>query len=172
MPPDLRYTLCFLTRGETVLMLHRRFPPNRGLWNGVGGRLEPGETPLRGALREVEEETGFRLESLTPRGILTWEGFETLPGGLYLFTAEAPAGEPRQNNEGDLAWQPIAWACAAPEVVSNLHIVLPRLLRGDPPARYHFVYAGGEITHYWVKRIGIFFRDNLKTKKHHIKKEN
>lgn len=41
------FTLCFLLHGEDVLMLHRRFPPNQGLWNGVGGHIEPGETPRR-----------------------------------------------------------------------------------------------------------------------------
>ncbi len=56
--PSLRYTLCFLTRGDSVLMLHRQKPPNLGFWNGVGGRLEQGETPRACMLREVREETG------------------------------------------------------------------------------------------------------------------
>ena len=42
-------------------MLHRRRPPNQGLWNGVGGRIEAGEPPLAACLREVQEETGYRL---------------------------------------------------------------------------------------------------------------
>ena len=55
----LTHTLCFLTRADQVLMLHRRKPPNQGLWNGVGGKIEAGETPLEGCLREVLEETGL-----------------------------------------------------------------------------------------------------------------
>ena len=43
------YTLCFLTRGDHILMLHRRRPPNQGLWNGVGGRIEVGELLLAAA---------------------------------------------------------------------------------------------------------------------------
>lgn len=142
---DFRYTLCFLTRGDQVLLLRRLYPPNKGLYNGVGGRLEPGETPLASVLREVQEETGYRLQSARFAGILTWTGFETPPGGLYIFAAEAPAGEPQPCSEGKLEWHDANWACTHPAVVSNLHVVLPRVLAGDPPARYHFDYAAGEI---------------------------
>ena len=55
------HTLCFLTSGERVLMLCRRKEPNRGLWNGVGGRIEAQETPHAACLREVREETGLQL---------------------------------------------------------------------------------------------------------------
>jgi len=139
----LDYTLCFLTRRDHVLLLHRRRPPNLGLWNGVGGRIEPGETPTAACLREVREETGYILASARFAGLLTWSGFEIGDGGLYLFTAEAPPGEPAPSPEGDLRWWPRAQACAAPEVVSNLHIVLPHLLDGAPPQIYHMTYANG-----------------------------
>ena len=38
---------------------HPRIDPD--CWGLSGGHLEPGETPLEGALRELEEETGVRL---------------------------------------------------------------------------------------------------------------
>jgi 8-oxo-dGTP diphosphatase len=160
------YVLCFLTRGERVLMLHRRYPPNQGLWNGVGGRIERGETPLAACLREVEEETGFTLSTARFCGLLTWSGFEINDGGLYLFTAGLPSPEtdalvsPEQPvpldfdcPEGELAWQPRRWACTAPEVVSNLHICLPQILDSAPPQEYHFDYSSGQITHYEINKL-------------------
>ena len=51
--------------GERVLMLHRNQKENdyhRGKWNGLGGKLEPGESPLQGAKREFEEESGIKAE--------------------------------------------------------------------------------------------------------------
>jgi 8-oxo-dGTP diphosphatase len=150
---SLRYTLCFLTRGEEILMLHRRFPPNQGLWNGVGGRLEPGESPRACVLREVREETGYQLPAAAFRGLLTWEGFETPPGGLYIFTADAPAGEPHLCSEGELAWKPRQWVFSAPEVVSNIAVFGPRVFDSAPSQVYHFVYEDGHIVHFETRPL-------------------
>jgi 8-oxo-dGTP diphosphatase len=143
MEYPLKFTVCLLTRGDHVLMLHRRRPPNQGLWNGVGGRIEAGETPLACALREIEEETGYRLDTARFCGILTWEGFETPNGGLYIFTAPAPPGAARPNAEGELDWKPVPWLFSAAEVVSNWHVAGPPVLAGAPPQHYHFLYRAG-----------------------------
>jgi 8-oxo-dGTP diphosphatase len=138
------FTLCFLLHGDDVLMLHRRFPPNRGLWNGVGGHIEPGETPRQAVIREVAEETGYRITEPHFEGLLTWDGFEIPPGGIAIFTADVPHREFVTNHEGELAWQPRPWACTAPEVVDNIHVFLPRILAGEPLLHYHFSYKDGE----------------------------
>jgi 8-oxo-dGTP diphosphatase len=149
----LRYTLCFLTRGDQILMLHRQKPPNQGLWNGVGGRLEPGESPRVSMMREVREETGFQLNDLAFAGVLTWEGFEIPPGGLYIFTAEAPTGEPDECTEGLLEWKPRGWVFTSPEVVSNIHVVGPLVFSGAPPQVYHFEYQDGRIASFVTRPL-------------------
>ncbi len=153
MLPSFRYTLCFLTRGDDILMLHRNRPPNQGLWNGVGGRLETGESPLACILREVREETGFVLPGATFAGLLTWDGFEIPAGGLYLFTAAAPSGEPHICSEGELAWKPRDWVFSSPEVVSNIRLFGPLALDGAPPQQYHFSYRDGQIVHFDFRRL-------------------
>jgi 8-oxo-dGTP diphosphatase len=150
---NLRYTLCFLFRDEQVLMLHRQKPPNRGLWNGVGGHLEPGESARACVLREVYEETGYRLPDAAFRGLLTWEGFETPPGGLYIFTAQAPAGEPLNCPEGELAWKPLDWVLSAPQVVSNIAVFGPHVFGGAAPQQYYFCYQDGQIARYEIRAL-------------------
>ena len=43
-----------------VLLVRRHNPPNAGLWGFPGGKVEPGESLLRAAERELAEETGVQ----------------------------------------------------------------------------------------------------------------
>ncbi len=45
--------------GDRVLLVQRRNPPDAGLWGFPGGHVEPGETALDAAARELAEETGI-----------------------------------------------------------------------------------------------------------------
>ncbi len=154
----MRYTLCFLTRGDKILMLKRNAAPNLGLWNGVGGKIDPGETPVDSCLREVWEETGYRPQTLRFHGILTWEGYETHPGGLYIFSAPAPNGEPRRTTEGELHWQPKTWVFNSPEVVDNIHIFGPSIYQNTAPSWWHFRYDHGHIVEHFRKPLPVWVR--------------
>jgi mutator protein MutT len=44
-----------------------------GVWEFPGGRLEPGEDPLKGLIREVKEETGLIIEVLYPLKVVQFK---------------------------------------------------------------------------------------------------
>ena len=101
-------TLCYVLRGNDVLMLHRikkKNDVNQDKWIGIGGKFEADETPDECLLREAKEETGLTLKNWRCRGIVTfltngpWDGEY-----MYLFTAADFEGELTDGNEGELRW--------------------------------------------------------------------
>ena len=100
-------TLCYVIRGDQVLMLHRvkkKNDVNKDKWIGIGGKFEAEESPDECLLRECREETGVRLTSWQCRGVVTFlqEGGEG--EYMYLFTAEEFEGNLHDCPEGDLQW--------------------------------------------------------------------
>lgn len=51
----------FIHRDEKVLMIKRKFEPNKGRWSLPGGLMEVGEDPEEAAKREVREELGLEV---------------------------------------------------------------------------------------------------------------
>ena len=104
----LNTTLCYITRGDEVLMLYRvkkEHDLNKDKWIGIGGKFEADETPDECLLREAKEETGLTLTAWRCRGVVTflttgpWEGEY-----MYLFTADDFEGDLKECEEGDLQW--------------------------------------------------------------------
>ena len=104
-------------------------------------------------LREIREESGFAIQDVKFEGIVTWEGFEIPAGGLYLFSGQAPQGEPFGNDEGELQWMPRDWVLSSGEVVSNIHAFGPWVFRGEIPHEHHFIYRDGQIVSYEKKNL-------------------
>ena len=101
-------TLCYITRGDQVLMLHRvkkKNDINKDKWIGIGGKFEGEESPDECLLREAWEETGLKLTSWQCRGVVTFLTENSTDGEfMYLFTADGFEGELKECDEGDLQW--------------------------------------------------------------------
>jgi 8-oxo-dGTP diphosphatase len=103
-------TLCYLKRDGRTLMLHRTKKANdvhEDKWTGLGGKLEPGETPEDCVSREVREECGLEIRQPVLRGFLTFPAFAHGEDWyVFVFVARDFTGTLIPSAEGDLGWIP------------------------------------------------------------------
>ncbi|HEX6969933.1 MAG TPA: 8-oxo-dGTP diphosphatase [Micromonosporaceae bacterium] len=135
-----------------VLMVRRDRRPDDlhfGYYNGLGGKLEPGEDVVAGMRREIREEAGIECGDLELAGTISWPGFgrngENWFG--FLFRITTWSGEPRTEcDEGTLIWTDVADVLAGrvPMWDSDRHF-LP-LVFTDRPRVFHGVlpFADGK----------------------------
>lgn len=96
--------------GQQTLLIHRNTRPDDlhlGKYNGLGGKLDPGEDVIAGIKREVREEAGIDCEKILLRGTVSWPGFgkhgEDWFG--FIFRIDRFRGTPLpENPEGTLVW--------------------------------------------------------------------
>ena len=73
-------TLTFMLGGEDcgeVLLIEKTRPNwQKGKLNGIGGHIEPGETPQQAAKREFDEETGNHWRGLQQRAYMHFATME------------------------------------------------------------------------------------------------
>lgn len=101
-------TLCYIKHNGKTLMLHRIKKENdvhQGKWNGLGGKLEPGETPEECIIREVHEESGLVIRAPRLKGILTFPLFDGIDDWtVFVFVAHQFEGALKESSEGKLEW--------------------------------------------------------------------
>lgn len=105
-------TLCYIEHDGAYLMMHRVKKvndENKDKWIGIGGHVEPYESPHDCVLREIREETGLTVlpEDCAYRGVISFcsPNFET--EYMHLFRTERFSGTMRTDcEEGVLEWIP------------------------------------------------------------------
>jgi ADP-ribose pyrophosphatase YjhB (NUDIX family) len=123
--PQLAVSAAIFRDGK-VLLVRRARSPGNGFYSFPGGRVEFGETLHQALAREVDEETGLKIDIV---GLAGWR--EVLPsaggGGHYVimsFAARWRANEPVLNDEhDDFKWLP-------PDALGDLKLTggLPEVL--------------------------------------------
>ncbi len=98
-------TLVYVRKDSKTLMLHKAKGYQKGKWNGLGGKLEPGESPEECMRREVFEESGLHVEKAKLKGFLTWPDFDGVDDWYaFVFVVTDFSGQPVSSDEGELHW--------------------------------------------------------------------
>jgi len=105
--PRERANLCFVVRGSEVLLIHKKRGLGAGKINGPGGRLEPGETAVQAAVREVQEELCVTPLDPQKRGELHFQFADGYSLHCTVFVAHAHTGELVETDEALPLWTPV-----------------------------------------------------------------
>ncbi|PIE64548.1 MAG: 7,8-dihydro-8-oxoguanine triphosphatase [Desulfobacterales bacterium] len=145
--------------GRETLLVHRngrRDDQHFGKYNGLGGKMEPGEDILQCICREIKEEAGIACDEVRLRGTINWTGFG--PNGEdwfgFIYRIEKFSGIPyERNEEGDLLWFPVKDILSLPMWEGDRYF-LPMVFDDDPRVFYGYMpYKGSRPVDWLFSRV-------------------
>ncbi len=137
-------SLCFVMHLNQVLLL-KRSPEKKvypSKWDGIGGKVESGETPLDACIREVKEEANIQVRSPTLRGIFTLrDQHHQTEWIMFAFRVTEFSGvPPEKSKDGEIKWIPIS-DVGSLDTVPDLKLYISALLSQDENVIFgHFDY--------------------------------
>ncbi|ELT98817.1 hypothetical protein CAPTEDRAFT_122161 [Capitella teleta] len=131
-------TLTFIIKDEQILLIRKKRGLGAGKINGPGGRLEPGETMLECAIREVQEE--LCITPIDP--IFCGESLFQFTDGysihVHTYMAHDFEGTPAETDEAIPLWFPLD-GIPYEEMWADDIVWLPEMLKGSQfKGRYLF----------------------------------
>jgi ADP-ribose pyrophosphatase YjhB (NUDIX family) len=129
--------LCFLRRGNNVLLAMKKRDFGKGKWNGVGGKLRAGESFEDATVRETKEEIGVEIQpqDLQLVAVLDFYFSGSKEQGPFrhhcpTYIATKWKGEPRETEEMQPQWFSIS-DLPFESMWSDDPLWLPRVIAGE-----------------------------------------
>ena len=151
--PQERATLLFVRRDGRVLLIRKKRGLGAGKINGPGGRLDAGESPRQGAIREVQEELRVTPIDVQPRGELAFQFVDGYALFVYVFSAEDCEGEPQETDEAAPMWISLD-AIPFDQMWADDRLWLPHLFN-DQPFTGRFLFDGDTLLGYSLELNGL-----------------
>ncbi|MCB9309196.1 MAG: NUDIX domain-containing protein [Lewinellaceae bacterium] len=95
---------CFITFKNKFLLMERYFPPYKGYFVPVGGKMKAHETPDAALQREVMEEIGILVDRPKFCGVLIESSPTSYNYCSFLYSIELPEFKTVTSDEGAMHW--------------------------------------------------------------------
>lgn len=102
-----RLTLVFLTKEGQVLLAMKKRGFGAGRWNGLGGKLDPGESYEQAMKREAYEEALVRPKSYELAAVIRfdeYDGQEEVVHKVSVYLCQTWDGDPTETEEMSPNW--------------------------------------------------------------------
>lgn len=100
-------TLLFLRKNDSLLLAMKKRGFGEGRWNGVGGKIEAGETIEQAMIRETEEEIGVTPTTYRKVADIRFDEYfkgEPTLMHVHIFIATKWQGKPTESDEMKPKW--------------------------------------------------------------------
>lgn len=138
--PTETATLLFVVRDGQILLIHKKTGMGAGKINGPGGRVDAGETPLDGAVREVQEELCVTPTGVGRAGELFFQFVDGYAMHGIVFTATGCTGDPCETHEAAPLWTSVD-SIPYDRMWADDRLWLPLMLEGRG-FRGYFIFDG------------------------------
>ncbi len=142
-------TLVFVIRAGKILLIHKKTGLGKGKINGPGGKVEPGENPEEGAVRECQEELGITVSNLEYCGQHRFQFVDGYSIHVWVYRTSEFTGVPTETEEARPLWVSLD-EIPYEQMWEDDKIWLPMLLRGERFTS-RWIFDGDKMLDYELK---------------------
>jgi 8-oxo-dGTP diphosphatase len=139
-------------RHGRILLIEKKRGLGAGKVNGPGGRIDPGESAMAAALRELREELCVGATGVVEHGELSFHFVDGYMLHCHVFRADACEGEPAETDEATPLWTPLD-AIPFHRMWADDALWLPMLIAGQA-FRGRFIFDGDHMVDHELARLG------------------
>ena len=161
---SIHTTWMLLRRGDEVLLGLKKRGFGKGRVNGVGGKVEPGESVEAAAIRETEEEIGVKVTKMEKVAEIAFDNlyYKGVPerNVMYCFIASEWEGEPIETDEIKPEWIKIADLDYDKMWIDDRHW-LPQVLADKKVQAWFHFNEDDTFDDFWVDEINDTLIDDI-----------